>query len=89
MRIDRLPRRKFFGQASPLGASLDPIEDGVEDFTQGGARAAAFFGGGQEAAQQVPMVVGKVGVVSSDFHRPHCATAKESLKIAIQIKRFS
>ena len=38
------------------------------------------FGGGQEAAQQVPLVVGEVGVVGSDFHRRTGATANESHK---------
>ncbi|MBI5774620.1 MAG: hypothetical protein HZA89_12865, partial [Verrucomicrobia bacterium] len=47
-------------------------------FAQGGARAAALFGGGQEAAEQVPLVVGEGGVVSGDFHRLNSAAANES-----------
>jgi hypothetical protein len=39
-----------------------------------------------EAAEQVPLVVGKVGVVSSDFHRLKSAAANESRNIASQIK---
>lgn len=37
-------------------------------------------GGGQEAAQQVPLVVGKVGIETSDFYRLNCATSKENPK---------
>ena len=78
MMIDRLPRREVFGQEPPLGTGLDQIEDGVEHFAQGGAWAAAFFGGRQEAAQQVPLFVGEVSVVSGDFHRLKSAAANES-----------
>ena len=80
MMIDRLPGRKVFWQEPPLGAGFDQIEDGIENFAQGGARATAFFGGGQEAAQQVPLVVGEVGVVSGDFHRLKSAAANENRK---------
>lgn len=78
MMIDGLPRRKVFGQEPPLGTGLDQIEDGVDDRPQRGARAAAFFGRGQEAAKQMPLVVGEVGVVSGDFHRLKSAAANES-----------
>ena len=54
MMIDGLPGREVFGQEPPLRAGLDQIEDGIDDLAQGGAWPAAFFGGGQEAAQQVP-----------------------------------
>jgi hypothetical protein len=37
-------------------------------------------GGGQEAAQPVPLVVGAVGIVGSDVHRLNGATANESRK---------
>lgn len=78
MMIDGRPRREVFGQEPPWGPGLDQIEDGVEDFAQSGARAAAFFGGGQKAAQQLPLVVGEVGVVRGDFHRLKSAAANES-----------
>src|ERR1019366_7724715 len=78
--IDGLPGREVFGQEPPLSAGLDQIEDAVEDFAEGGARAAPFFGGGQEAAKQVPLVVGEICFVSGDFHRPKSATANESRK---------
>ena len=80
MMIDGLPRRKVFGQEPPLGTGLDQIEDGVDDLAQGGAWATALFGGGQEAAQQVPLVVSEVGVISGDFHRLKSASANESRK---------
>ena len=86
MVIDGLPRREVFGQEPPLGPGLDQIEDGVDDLAQGGAWATAFFGGGQEAAQPVPSVVGEVGLVSGDFHRLNCAAANENSKITCQIK---
>ena len=88
MRIHGLPRREVFGQEPPLGTGLDQIEDGVDHLAQGGAWTTAFFGGGQEAAEQLPLVVSEVGVVGSDLHRLTGATAKESQKIASQIKRF-
>jgi hypothetical protein len=78
--IDRLPRREVFGEEPPLGTGLDQIKDGIEDFTQGGARAAAFFGGGQKAAKQVPLVVGEIGFVRGDFHRLKSAAANQSRK---------
>jgi hypothetical protein len=78
--IDGLPRREVFWQEPPLGTGLDQIEDGVEDFAQGGAGTSAFFGGGQEAADQVPLSVGEVGVVSGDFHRLKSAAANENRK---------
>ena len=80
MMIDRLPRREVFGQKPPLGSGLDQIKDGVENCTQGGARAAPFFGGGQEAAKQVPVVVGEIGLVMGDFHRLKSAAANQSRK---------
>ena len=80
MVIDGLPRREVFGQEPPLGPGLDQIEDGVDDLAQGGAWAAAFFGGGQEAAEQMPLIVGEGGVVSGDFHRLNCAAANKKLK---------
>ncbi len=89
MMIDRLPRREVFGQEPPLGAGLGQIEDGIEHFTQGGARPSAFFGGGQEAAKQVPLVVGEVGVVSGDFHRLNGAAANENLKNSQSNQAFS
>ena len=63
-----------------MGAGLDQIEDGIEDFAQGGARAAALFGGGQEAAKQVPLGGGEIGFVRVDFHRLNSAAANESPK---------
>ena len=78
MVIDGLPRREVFGEEPPLGTGLDQIKDGVEDVTQGGARATAFFGGGQEAAKQVPLGVGEIGFVRGDFHRLKSAAANES-----------
>jgi len=62
MMIDGLPRREVFGQQPQLGAGLDQIEDGIDHLAQGSARAAPSVCGGQEAAQQVPLVVGEVGV---------------------------
>jgi len=80
MMIDRLPRREVLGEEPPLGPGLDQIKDGIEDFTQGGARAAALFGGGQEAAKQVPLGVGEIGFVRGDFHRLKSAAANQSRK---------
>ena len=48
------------------------------DNSQGSARASALFGGGQEAAKQVPLAVGEVGFVRGDFHRLHSAAANQS-----------
>ncbi len=80
MMIDGRPWREVFGQEPPLGAGLDQIEEGVEDFAAGGARAAAFFCGGQESAKQVPWGVGEAGIVMGDFHRLKRAAANESRK---------
>ena len=63
-----------------MGTGFYKIKDGVEDCAQGGAWSATFFGGGQKAAQQVPLVVGEVGFVRGDFHRLNSAAAKESRK---------
>ena len=80
MMIDGRPRREVFGQEPPLGTGLDQIEDGIDHLAQGGAWTPAFFGGGQEAAEPLPLVVGEVGIVSGDFHRLNCAAANESRK---------
>ena len=48
MMIDRLPRRKVFGQEPPLGTGFDQIENGVDDRAQGGAWAAAFLAAGRK-----------------------------------------
>lgn len=66
---------------SCLGRRGDPL-------AQGGAWAAAFFGGGRKRRSKCHWSVGEVGIVGSDFHRRKGATANESRKIASQIKRF-
>ena len=85
MMIDGLPRRKVFGQEPPLGTGLDQIENGVDYFAQSDAWAAAFFGGGQEAAQQTPLFVGEVSIVSGNFHCLKSTAADANRKIASQM----
>src|ERR1039458_8025229 len=49
-------------------------------FKQALTAVILISGGGQEAAKQVPLVVGEIGFVSGDFHRLKSATANESRK---------
>jgi hypothetical protein len=44
--------------------------------------------GGQEAAEQMPLSVGEVRVVNSDFHRLKSAAANESRKNSQSIQVF-
>jgi hypothetical protein len=73
-----LPMGKVGGQIAPRTAALDQIQDGVKDASPILGWAATFGRFGEHWFEVSPLGVGKIGVVSSDFHRPTGATANES-----------
>src|SRR5208283_2995904 len=78
--IHGFPRREVGGQIAPRTAALDQIQDGIDDAPPILGWASAFGRFGQHRFEVSPLGVGKVGVVSGDFHRPTGAAANESRK---------
>jgi len=76
--IDGLPTGKVGGQITPGAATLDQIEDRLNDAPPILGRPSTFGGFGKHRFEISPLGVSQVGVVIGDFHRLTGATANES-----------
>jgi hypothetical protein len=74
--IDRLPRWKVGGQIPPWAATLDDIEDGLEDTPRVGGRASAFGGFGEHRLEVSPLGIRETGFIYGVFHAPTEAALK-------------
>jgi hypothetical protein len=86
--IHGLPRGKVGWQIPPGTAAFDQIRDGVNQAPPVLERASELGGLGQYRFEIVPLGVGKISVVSGDFHRLRGASADEGRKNYHQIKHF-
>jgi hypothetical protein len=64
-----LEGRKVRGQETPLNASLDHIEDRINDASAVRRRSTAFLSRWQHRFEHSPLIIGETRVVKSDFHR--------------------
>jgi hypothetical protein len=76
--IDGLPRRKVGGQITSRAATLDDIQDGIQDAPPIRGRASAFGGFGQHGFEVGPLGVSETGVIFGVFHAPTEAALKMS-----------
>jgi len=58
--IDCLPGRKIIWQHSPLDATLDDIEDGIQNEAATDARAPSLFLFWQHRLDQLPLSIGQI-----------------------------
>jgi hypothetical protein len=59
--VDSGPSREVVGEQAPLTATLEKVEDGVEDFTETvGSGASLSLGGGHVGFYVFPFGVGKI-----------------------------
>ena len=76
--IDRLPRGKVGGQITPRAATLDDIENGIEDAPTVSRRASAFGGFGEHGFEVSPLGIRETGLIYGVFHAPTEAALKMS-----------
>ncbi len=76
--IDGFPRRKIGGQITPRAATLDDIEDGIQDAPPVGWWASAFGGFGEHRLEVSPLGIGEAGFIYGVFHAPTEAALKMS-----------
>src|SRR5208337_942704 len=79
--IDGLPWRKAGGQITPRAATLDDIQDGIQDAPPVTGRAAAFSAFGEHRLEVSPLGVRETGVIGGVFH----ASTEAALNIGRQI----
>lgn len=71
------PVGKIGGQIAPRAATLNEIQDCINNAAAVLGRASAFGCFGEQGFEIGPLGIGQVGVVFGDFHRLNCATAKD------------
>jgi hypothetical protein len=66
--IDGLPRRKVGRQITPRAATLDDIQEGIEDSPPIRRWASAWGGFGQHGFEVSPLGIRETGVIYGIFH---------------------
>jgi len=69
--VNRFPSGKVEGQITPRAATLDEIQDGIQDAPPINGRASAFGGFGEHRFEASPLGIRKTGLIYGVFHAPN------------------
>jgi hypothetical protein len=76
--VNGFPLGKFGGQITSRAATLDEIQDGIQDAPSVNGRASALGRFGQHRFEVSPSGIRKIGFIDGVFHAP----TEDSLKIS-------
>ncbi len=68
--VDGLPRREVRRQESPGNATLENVEDAIDDPTSVRRWAPPFAGRRKHRNEKLPLIIAEISVVGGGFHRP-------------------
>jgi hypothetical protein len=69
--VDRLIRRKVFGQQAPLATATQDVEDSIHHLAHvGGPRPSTSFCGRNERRQNSPLGIGQISRITCQDHSP-------------------
>ena len=69
--VDRLIRRKVFGQQAPLTTATQDVEDSIHHLAHvGGPRPSTSFCGRNERRQNSPLGIGQISRITCQDHSP-------------------
>ena len=62
--VDAGPGSELLGQQAPGATGAIDVEDGIEHIAHiGGSRSSAEFGGREQRPDEIPLSIGKIGIV--------------------------